>query len=89
MLVVSADRFNFSRIATVVGVVLTSNLGLVVAPGNVLVPRSASGLPRDSVANVSQIVTVDRRLLGRRVGVLGHTLLGAVDAGLALVLDLG
>lgn len=87
LLVVQADAFNRSRIETVVAVVLTSNLRLVDAPGNVLVPKRASGLPRDSVANISQIVTVDRDVLTERVGKLPGELLAAVDAGLRVVLS--
>lgn len=88
LLVVQADAFNRSRIQTVVAVLLTSNLRLVEAPGNVLVPKRASGLPRDSVANVSQVVTVDRDVLVDRVGRLAGPLMGAVENGLRLVLDL-
>jgi len=83
-----ADAFNRSRIATTVAVALTSNLRLVAAPGNVLVPKRASGLPKDSVANVSQVVTVDRDVLTARAGKLGGELLAAVADGLRLVLDL-
>ena len=66
ILILQADAFNRSRIETTIGVVLTSNLGLVEAPGNVLVPKRHSGLPKDSVANVSQIVTIDRTVLDRK-----------------------
>ncbi len=88
MLIVQADAFNRSRIQTVLGMVLTSNLRLVEAPGNVLVPKRASGLPKDSVANVSQLVTVDRDVLSERVGKLGDSVMSAVENGLRLVLDL-
>ena len=88
LLVVQADSFNRSRIQTVLAVVVTSNLRLLDAPGNVLVPKRASGLPKDSVANVSQLVTVDRELLTERAGKLGGSLLSAVENGLRLVLDL-
>lgn len=88
VLVVQANAFNRSRLQTTIAVVLTSNLRLLDAPGNVLVPRAASGLPKDSVANVSQVVTVDRDFLTERTGKLPVRLLGAIDAGLKLVLDL-
>jgi mRNA interferase MazF len=88
LLVVQADAFNRSRIATTIAVVLTSNLSLVGAPGNVLVPRRASGLPKDAVANVSQLVTVDRDVLTRKAGTLSGELIAAVEAGLRLVLSL-
>ncbi len=70
------------------GVVLTSNLRLVEAPGNVLVPADVSGLPKDSVANVSQVVTIDRASLTDRADRLRGRALEAVDAGLRLALDL-
>jgi mRNA interferase MazF len=88
VLVVQADAFNRSRLQTTIAVVLTSNLRLVDAPGNVLVPKAASGLPKDSVANVSQVVTLDRDFLMERTGKLPIRLLVAVGAGLKLVLDL-
>ncbi len=88
LLIVQADAFNRSRIATTIGVMVTSNLALVDAPGNVLLPKRASGLPKDSVANVSQIVTVDRTTLTERVGKVSADHVAAVDAGLRLVLSL-
>jgi mRNA interferase MazF len=88
VVVVQADAFNRSRLQTTIGVVLTSNLRLVDAPGNVLVPKAASGLPKDSVANVSRLVTLDRDFLTGRTGKLPARLLAAIDAGLKLVLDL-
>ena len=88
VLVVQADAFNRSRLQTVVAVVLASNLRLLDAPGNVLVPADASGLPKDSVANVSQVVTIDRAFLTERAGRLRGRPMEAVDAGLRLALDL-
>ncbi len=88
LLVVQNNAFNRSRIQTVLAVVLTSNLRLVEAPGNVLVPKKLSSLPRDSVANVSQLITVDRDFLTERVGKLRGHAIRAVNAGLRLVLDL-
>lgn len=67
---------------------LTSNARLLDAPGNVLVPESQSGLDRDSVANVSQIVTVDRDYLVERVGKISRTTMTQVERGLTLVLAL-
>lgn len=81
------DAFNRSRIATTVAVALTANLRLVAAPGNVFVPKRASGLPKDSVATVSQVVTLDRDVLTARAGQVGGELLAAVEDGLRLVLD--
>ncbi len=88
MLVVQSDDFNESRIATVVAAVITSNTRLAQAPGNVLCRSADTGLPKDSVVNVSQVVTLDKRLLSERVGVLRRPLLQRVEAGLRLVLSL-
>jgi mRNA interferase MazF len=88
LLIVQADSFNRSRIQTVIAVVLTSNLRLVEAPGNVLVPARTSGLPKDSVANVSQLVTVDRDFLLEPAGKLDGKTLRQVEDGLRLVLKL-
>ena len=88
VLVVQGDAFNRSRLATVIVVVLTANLRLVDAPGNVLIPARASGLPRDSVANTSQILTVPRELLTERVERLSANLMRQVEDGLRTVLEL-
>jgi mRNA interferase MazF len=88
ILVIQSDAFNRSRIRTVIGVALTTNLRLVEAPGNVLVPARASGLPRDSVANVSQVLTVNRDSLSEAAGRLRGQVLKDVEAGLRLVLAL-
>ena len=84
--VVQGDAFNASRLATVVVVPLTSNLRWASAPGNVLLAATRTGLPRDSVANVSQIVAIDRALLTERVGHLSGNDLELVLAGIDLVL---
>src|SRR5438309_8723107 len=68
VLIVQGDALNRSRVATVVCVPLTSNLRWADAPGNVLLPARSTGLPKDSVANVSQIIAIDRTLLTERVG---------------------
>jgi mRNA interferase MazF len=86
VVVVQGDAFNASRLATVVVVPLTSNLGWASAPGNVLLAARRTGLPRDSVANVSQIVAVDRGILTERVGHLSVADLELVLAGIDLVL---
>ena len=88
VLIVQSDAFNRSRLRTTIVVVLTSNLRLVEAPGNVLIPAKTSGLSRDSVANVSQIITIDRDLLTEQAGKLRAPLLRDVESGLRLVLDL-
>jgi len=88
VLIVQGNAFNRSRLRTTIAVVLTSSLRLIEAPGNVLVPKLRSGLPKDSVANVSQVVTLDRDFLTERTGKVPARLMAAVDAGLKLVLDL-
>jgi mRNA interferase MazF len=88
VVIVQSDAFNRSRLRTVIAVVLTTNLRLLEAPGNVLVPAKASGLPRDSVANVSQLITVDRDFLVERIGRLRGQPMKDLEGGLRLVLDL-
>jgi mRNA interferase MazF len=88
VLVVQNDAFNRSRLQTSLVVSLTSNLRLVEAPGNVLVPARASGLPKDSVANVTQLLTLDEDFLAERAGKVPPRLMAQVDAGLKLVLAL-
>ena len=88
VLVIQADSFNRSRIQTVIVAVLTSHVELADAPGNVLLPARSSGLPRDSVVNVSQVLTLDRSFLAEHTGTLPARLQGSVDAGLRRVLEL-
>jgi len=88
ILVVQSDAFNRSRLRTVLGVVLTSNARLLDAPGNVLLPATSTGLPKDSVVNVTELVTLDVDFLTERAGRIPPGLMAQVDAGLKLVLDL-
>jgi mRNA interferase MazF len=88
VLIIQADSFNRSRIQTVIVAVITSNVRLAEAPGNVLLPAQVSTLPRDSVVNVSQLLTIDRLFLTERAGKVPATLLTAVETGLRLVLEL-
>ncbi len=83
---VQGDAFNRSRVGTVLCVPLTSNVKWAEAPGNVLLPARSSGLSKDSVANVSQIVTLDRTLLTERVGRISKKQLELVFSGLDIVL---
>lgn len=85
LVVVQGDALNRSRIATVVCVALTSNVKWAAAPGNVLLPLSVTGLPKESVANVSQLVTLDKRDLTERVGQLSRTKLELVLSGIDVV----
>jgi mRNA interferase MazF len=86
VVVVQGDAFNRSRIASVVCVPLTSQLKWAEAPGNVLLHARATGLPRDSVANVSQIVTLDRSQMADRVAKLSSEKLRAILTGIDVVL---
>ncbi len=86
VVVVQGDAFNRSRLATVVCVPLTSNLKWADAPGNVELSAKSTGLAKDSVANVSQIVTLDRDVLTERVGRVSKRQLELVFAVLDLVL---
>ena len=86
VVVVQGEAFNRSRIATAVCVPLTSNLDWADAPGNVLLPARATGLPKDSVANVAQLVTLDRNTLVEQVGRLSRKQLDLVLLGIDLVL---
>ncbi len=88
VLVIQDDTFNQSPISTVIIAVVTSNLQLAQAPGNVLLPCNATGLPKDSVANVSQILTIDKGFLEERVGALPSHLQEKVDEGLRTILYL-
>ena len=87
VLIVQADEFNRSRIRTVIVAVLTTNLHLAAAPGNVLVAEE-TGLSRDWVVNVSQVVTVDKSFLAEWVGLVGGRAMLAVEDGLRTVLAL-
>lgn len=88
VLIIQADAFNRSGIRTVMVAVITGNLRLAEAPGNVLLPAKISGLPRDSVVNVSQLLALDRSFLTEDVGKLPGRLQAKIDAGLRLVLEL-
>lgn len=88
VLVVQADDFNRSAIATVVVVAISSSMRLAEAPGNVYLPTARSGLPKDSVVNVSQLLTLGQGLLTERVGALSPRLMETVEDGLRLVLEL-
>lgn len=86
VLVVQSDAFNATGLATTVVVALSSNLALAHFPGNVFLPATVSGLPRDSVANVIQISTIDKSALGERASTLPLETMREVDEGIAQVL---
>jgi len=86
--VVQADAFNASHIQTAIVAAITTNLALADAPGNVLLPARSAGLTRDSVVNVSQLLTLDRGFLTEHAGTLPPRLQRSVDEGLRAVLQL-
>jgi mRNA interferase MazF len=88
VLIVQSDHFNLSRIRTVIVVVLTTNLRLAEAPGNVPFSKEDTALPADSVANVSQIVTLDKTFLAERVGQVSDRIMMSVEEGIRMVLAL-
>jgi mRNA interferase MazF len=89
VLILSSDRYNRSKLRTVTVAIMSGNMRLAAMPGNVSVPSELSGLPRDSVANVSQIASIDREALTERVGQLPDWMIDQVGDGLRLALDLG
>lgn len=88
VLVVQANPFNRSRIATVLAVVITANERLADLPGNVLLSPRDTGLKQPSVANVAQIITADRTFLRERIGRIRAETMARVESGLRLVLGL-
>ena len=86
VVIVQSDDFNRSRIQTVIAAVISSNLKLARAPGNVFLRARATGLSKDSVANVSQLITVDKAFLSEKVGQLTARQLDELNEGLRLVL---
>ncbi len=86
VLVIQGDTFNRSQIATVVCVVLTSNLKWADAPGNVMLSAKETSLPKDSVANVSQVVTVDKGALAAQVGKISKPKILLILRGIDLLL---
>ena len=88
VLIVQSDGFNRSQIRTVVALAITSNLRLADAPGNVSLARRETGLPRPSVINVSQIITLDKDYLIERVGRASDAIMRQVEESLRILLGL-
>ena len=88
ILVIQADNYNGSRLATVLAAVITSNTTVATMPGNVFLSRGDTGLPRDSVVNVTALITLDKRDLEDRVGLVPGHLMTDIDRGLRMVLAL-
>lgn len=89
VVVIQSDAFNRSLINTVIVAVITSNTHLAEAPGNVLLSKQESGLPKESVINVSQLLTLDRGYLGEKIGRLASARLVELEEGLRSVMELG
>ena len=88
IVIIQSDDFTTSRIATIIGAAVTSNTQLAFAPGNVFLRRREAGLPRDSVINVSQLLTLDKATLTERIGRLSTRRLQELDVGLRVALAL-
>ncbi len=88
VLILQSDQFNRSRINTVVAAAITTNMILAAAPGNVSLPKRSANLGRESVVNVSQIITLDKSFLRERIGRLNGPKLREVEEGVRLVLAL-
>ncbi len=88
VVVVQSDEFNRSRIGTLIAVVITSNLRLAQAPGNVLLSAKSTGLNKNSVANESQVITVNKSFLTEKVGKLTARQVESISVGLRLVMSL-
>ena len=88
VLIIQSDDFTRSRIQTVIAIVLTTNLRLAAAPGNVLVTANDTNLPKDSVVNISQIITVDKSFLAERVSEVDDRIMLLVEDGVRTVLAL-
>ncbi|WP_277878590.1 type II toxin-antitoxin system PemK/MazF family toxin [Anabaena sp. FACHB-1391] len=88
VLIIQSDEFNRSRIRTVIAAVLTTNLRLAQAPGNILLTTDETGLSQDFVVNVSQVITVDKSFLIEQVGQVDNSAMLLINEGLRLVLAL-
>jgi mRNA interferase MazF len=88
VLVIQSRLFNASRLSTIVAAVITSNTRLATMPGNVFIPAAATGLPRDSVVNITALVTLDKTDLGAQACHLPDSLMDDVDRGLRRLLSL-
>ncbi len=88
LVIIQSNDFNKSRINTIIAVVLTSNIRLADSPGNVMLSKKLTGLPKDSVANVSRVVTIDKSFLADCSGSLSPGIMKRIDDGLRLVLSL-
>ena len=88
VVIIQAVSFNISKINTIICVVITSNLKLSEAPGNILLPSKTTGLSKDSVINISQIITIDKSMLVEKIGELTNKQIIKLNESLKIVLDI-
>ena len=88
VLIIQSNKFNQTRLRTVIGALITTNLRLAKMPGNVLLRKTQSDLPEDSVVNITQIVTIDKTELLEYVGAISEGKMEQIEKGLRLVLSL-
>jgi mRNA interferase MazF len=88
VLIIQSDEFNKSKINTIVVTVITSNIRLAVAPGNILLSSKKSKLPKESVINISQIITIDKSFLTEKIHILSNEIITSVNDSLRLILKL-
>ena len=88
VVIIQSDSFNESRINTIIVAILTSNLNLAAAPGNVIIEQRVSMLSADSIVNVSQVLTIDRSLLTEVISKLPNRIMDTIDDGLRIVMNL-
>ena len=88
VVIIQADTFNLSKINTIIVAVITSNIKLVEAPGNILLTSKSTGLSKDSVLNISQIITIDKSILIEKIGDLSNKQLSKLNDSLKIVFDI-
>jgi mRNA interferase MazF len=88
VLIVQANEFNRSKISTIIAAAITSNLALAAAPGNVQLSSRSSGLPKESVVNISQLITIDKRFLTERIKSIDQHTMQQVEEGLRTILSI-
>ncbi len=88
LVIIQSNEFNESKINTVIAAVITTNIRLAAAPGNILLSKKISKLPKESVINVSQMITIDKSFLTEKIKTLPASIVHQVDEGMRLVLNL-
>ncbi len=88
LLIIQSNDFNKSKISTIIAAVITSNIRLTAAPGNILLSTKKSKLPKESVINISQLITIDKSFLTEKISTLPTSIMAKVDEGVRLILQL-